>query len=292
MNNEKILRLRPDCLVCLAKRYLEKYPKDISEEKKLEYIRRVFKMISEAPDDVAAPVITRDVGDLCEEMFGARENHMEDNIYFNNLIMGMENELTEKIENSSDALLMALRYAMVGNYIDFNAFKNVEESFLRESLDKAATYAADLALWPKLKEEILTKKTLVYLTDNCGELVLDKLFIKQIQKANPSLDITVIVKGADYSNDASLCDAKQVGLDKIVRVVDNGNNVTGTWLPETKAEALAYIDSADFIISKGQANWETLTCLGYNIYYIMLTKCDMIAEKMGVKKLTGVLRHD
>ena len=116
--------------------------------------------------------------------------------------------------------------------------------------------------------------------------------MRTIARLYPSLEITAIVRGGDVSNDATMEDAQQVRLSEAARVLHNGTNVAGTWLEGISEEARKIIDSADVIISKGQANFETLRKCGKNIYYIFLCKCDMFARNFGVKRLTGMLIND
>ena len=90
----------------------------------------------------------------------------------------------------------------------------------------------------------------MYLTDNCGEIVMDKILIQQIQKKYPDLEIAILVRGAEVINDATMEDAAQVGLTEIARVLPNGTDIAGTWLEELSQEAKAVLESADVIISK------------------------------------------
>ena len=144
-----------------------------------------------------------------------------------------------------------------------------------------------------MKNDLASAKTLVYLTDNCGEIVLDKLLIETIKKQYPDLNIIAVVKGGNVLNDATLSDAKQVGLTKVAHVIDNGNDIAGTWLDAIPWMTRKIIeDGADIILSKGQANYETLRFSGLNIYYLFLCKCEMFAKEFGVEQFTGMLLNE
>ena len=142
------------------------------------------------------------------------------------------------------------------------------------------------------RSDLEKAKKLVYFTDNCGEIVLDKVFIKCIKEAYPQLQITVIVRGENVINDATLEDAKEVGLTDIVSCIGNGNGAPGTVLKRLSKEAKQILLDADLIISKGQGNFETLRKCGMNIYYIFLCKCDLFANTFQVPKLTGMLLNE
>ena len=146
--------------------------------------------------------------------------------------------------------------------------------------------------WANLKADLKKAKSLTYLTDNCGEIVLDKLLIRKLKEVYSQLDITVIVRGSNVLNDATLADAQSIGLTNEVRVMENGSSIAGNALGYISEEAELLIRNADLVISKGQGNFETLNGCGLNIYYLFLCKCDWIVRKFQIKRLAGVLIND
>lgn len=289
---EKVRRLRPECLSCLAKKYLDKYPEDAPVEKKTEYMRRALRILSCAQEHEAAPVVVNRIANVRAELFGSTDEFGDAKVYFNQVMLEREASIQARLDAADDPLLLGLQYAMVGNYIDFGAMKKVDEEHLANLLDNAREQPIPVAEYEHLKSDLATAKNLVYLTDNCGEIVLDKLLLQVIQKQYPHLKIFAVVKGGNVLNDATLTDAKQVGLTELVRVVDNGNSIAGTWLDSTKYETCKIIKSADVILSKGQANYETLRFCGLNIYYLFLCKCEMFAREFGVEQFTGMLLNE
>lgn len=203
-----------------------------------------------------------------------------------------EDEIRKEIDTSADSFKTALLYAMVGNYIDFGAMDTVNEKKLNKMLSAVEDKEVNKVEVENLRQEIIVAKKLVYLTDNCGEIVLDKLFIEQIKKLNPALKISVIVRGKDILNDCTTTDAKEVGMYEIADVVSNGTAIAGTCLGKISAEAKDLIDNADVIISKGQGNFETLRFCQRNIYYLFLCKCEMIARRLKSPILKGMLLND
>ena len=138
----------------------------------------------------------------------------------------------------------------------------------------------------------LTKKKMVYLTDNCGEIVFDKLLIRKIKEMNPELDITVIVRGGKVLNDATMEDAQMTGLSEIVEVIGNGDDVAGTILSRVSPECLEIMEQADVILAKGQGNFESLHGCGKNIYYLFLCKCDWFMRKFHAKRFQGMFVNE
>ena len=292
MNRKTPIRLKPECISCIVDKQLENHPKNISLTDKTDYMQSVLRIVSEATKDMSAPVIVRQIYDLQKEMFGMEMDYTEIKKYFNAQMLDRYETFQSAIQNADDQFRLAIQYAMIGNYIDFGAMKEVEEEKLNELLEDAKEIFLDEVQYQNLKKEILTKKSMVYLTDNCGEIVFDKLLVQTIQKMNPDLKITVIVRGMPVLNDATMDDAIQVGLNEIVDVIGNGSNIAGTCLEKISEEAHELINQADFILSKGQGNFETLQECGLNIYYLFLCKCKMFANRFQVPRFTGMLLND
>ena len=133
---------------------------------------------------------------------------------------------------------------------------------------------------------------LVYLTDNCGEVVLDKIALKIIQERYPDLKVTAVVRGEPVVNDADLEAARYVGLDRVVKVMENGSGIAGTDLDDISDEARNEIETADVILSKGQGNFETIHGCGLNIYYLFLCKCDWFVQKFEVERFKGMFVNE
>lgn len=287
-----IERLRPECINCLLKRQLNKVPEETPMNIKLEYMQRVLKVLAEAKKSDSAPVIVREINDIQKEMFGREDDYSEAKEYYNQLMLGKEAEIQKNVDASKEPLKRAIQYAMIGNYIDFGALNTVDEEQLNKLLSEVSEYNINAGEYNALVGDLSAAGNMVYLTDNCGEIVLDKVLIRQIQKEFPNINITVMVKGGPILNDATMEDATQVGMDKLANVIDNGNNTAGTCVEKLSETAAAILDSADVILSKGQANYETLRKCGKNIYYIFMCKCEMFAKGFQVPKFSGILVNE
>ena len=288
----EVKRLHPECISCMTKVHLEKCPKEMPEDKKREYMQRVLKVLAEASDRYGAPVIVRTINEIQNEMFGIKQDYAEIKKHYNQIMMNHEEQVKRKIEQSKDPVKTGIQYAMIGNYIDFGARINVNQEQLTELLNDNDRFVIDEKQYGELTDDLEKAQKMVYLTDNCGEIVMDKLLIREIQKIYPKLKVTVLVRGAEVINDATLEDAMQVGLTEIAEVLPNGTDIAGTWLEEISEEAKTVLEEADVIISKGQGNFETLRKCGKNIYYIFLCKCDLFANTFQVPKLTGMLINE
>lgn len=269
-----IERLNIQCVSCLLNKHLKNIPNDLSNDKKLKYMQGILKIIGNADISMSAPEIVEQISEF-KQRFGETTDYTEIKSFYNSYLLKFENEIEANILNADNSLEAAVKYAMAGNYIDFGALEEVDEQKLRETLDKSNEILIDRETFKNFEAEINNAKNIVYLTDNCGEIVLDKLLIKQILKLNNKAKINVIVRGKPVLNDCTLDDAKQVGLDKLVTVTHNGTSVAGTVLNKISQEAKTLIDSADLIISKGQGNFETLHHCGkiFIIYFCASVIC-------------------
>lgn len=283
--------LRSECLQCLTEKQLRSLPQEAGEKQKLSFLQGMFEILSKASEEICAPVLVRDIDELRRKIFGKVHDYSEEKYYYNQLMLEKESEIRKKIHSTDDPLQKALQFSLVGNYIDFSAVENVEEAYLEKLLKDVEERCMLGEAYKMLKQDLSNSRDLLFLTDNAGECVLDKLFLEVIRETYPQLKIKVLVKGRPVLNDVTMEDALQIGIQEIAEVYDNGNGIAGSWLPELSPQAKSIWDNADVIISKGQANYETLRLSSENIYFLFLCKCKMFCENFQVPRFTGVLVH-
>ena len=168
----------------------------------------------------------------------------------------------------------------------------VDANFFLDLLAKADEDVLDSQKYAALKQDLANARRLLYICDNCGEILLDKLLIEQLQFQYPHLSITAMVRGGEVINDATMIDAQDVHLQSICHVIDNGIAMAGTDIRHISQQAFQAIQDADIILAKGQANFETLCGNGLPVYYLLLCKCDLFAERFSLPKYKGVLFHE
>ena len=188
----------------------------------------------------------------------------------NRLSLSYAERFQEKINDSDSPFESGIQIAAAGNIIDFgakdHASLNVDEEL--QILDKTPFARYDLAA---LKQALHGASLLLYICDNSGEIVFDMLFIKEIKREYPHIQIIAAVRGAPIINDATLEDAKTVGLDRLVKTISSGSVYPGTILPETTEEFQQLFASADVILAKGQGNFETLLPIADQRLFFLLT---------------------
>ena len=287
------MKLNPYCMCCAVNKQEEKIRKFPDMDKKTEYMKKVMSILSSAEEQDCSPSLSVEIKKLYSEFWNCpAEDYTEIKKEFNQLMLNVEASVEEKIRTSADPLETALLYARIGNYIDFAALENVSQAPLLKLLENENQEPLSQTEYANFQTDLSTAKTLVYLTDNCGEIVLDKLAVKILKEKYPQLNITVIVRGYPVVNDATMEDAEEIGLTDIVKVTGNGSNVGGTWFPGLSNEARTLLEQADVILAKGQGNFETMNDCGLNVYYLFLCKCDLFQRRFHAKALQGMFLNE
>ncbi len=277
------------CYVCHLRRHTETARAMAGDEAADQVAKGLMELYLTAPKDAASPWFGPGVTQLLEKHCGlVGDRYKAEKESSNRFVLQRLEAIREMAENAPDPVFAGLRLAILGNYIDFSALQG-EVSFekLDEMLKKALEMELDQGVYTRLLSDLEKGKNLLYLTDNAGEIGFDRIFAEQICRRFPHLSITFCVRGGNAANDATREDAAAVGIP--FPVIDNGTNIAGTVLWEIGQEAKAALESADVIISKGQANVETLLGSGYPIYYAFLVKCERFIRKFGKEKLTPML---
>ncbi len=275
------MRIIESCAECL-------YDKQKHLTDNEEYLKEIKNLIDNRGEDDTSPYLVYLFGQVHEKFFGKRASYKDVKKKYNDLVLSLEDEIRRKIEESENPLETALAYARVGNYIDFGAMNSVDEGTFLSLIEDVEVHDRDRKTIDSFVKQLGEAKTFLLITDNCGEIVLDKLFIEQLKKRFSHLDINILVRGGEVLNDATMQDAEYVGMDKLGRVISNGNPVAGTVYGMLSDEAKEILDKSDVILAKGQGNYESLCKQGRHIFYSFLCKCELFTSRFEVPKLTGI----
>jgi hypothetical protein len=245
-----------------------------------EILNRVMGSLMDLRLDASPPEIAREAHRLVREISGNRDPYAGKKHEYNTRALELLPRLRARVEQAEDPLELAVRLSIAGNVIDFGA-KASGFDFDKEwqNADSAAFGVFD---YDAFKTDALKARSILYLGDNAGEIVFDRLLIEVLQKVSAA-EITFVVRGRPILNDATLEDARFVGLDRLVPVVDNGNDAPGTVLAEVRQEVRTLFGAADVIIAKGQGNFETLSDSPGNIYFLFQVKCPVIGRSAGAE---------
>ena len=278
-----------ECLLCLMKRHLTAADKLGDKAAAGAFAKDLLRLYADAPAGISTPALSEPVNELYVKHF-----HLDPDRYrrekedSNRFALARLDLLRNQVAQAKDPVYAALQLAILGNYIDFGALAG-EVSFekLDDMIAGAENMELDMECYRSLLADLQKGKTLLYLTDNAGEIVFDRVFAEELQKKFPHLAITFCVRGGPAANDATREDAVTAGIP--FRVIDNGTRIPGTVPDRISREAKTALGSSDVIISKGQGNCETLYGYERNIYYAFLVKCDRFIRQFAKPKLTPML---
>jgi len=204
---------------------------------------------------------------------------------YNMIAMELYPELKEKVLSSRDPLWTAARLAIAGNIIDFGLFTSIDIS---KSVESALKETIAVDHYDSFKNAVLETDTILYLLDNSGEIVFDKLLIEELLRNGKK--VKAVVKGSPVLNDVTIDDACQTHMTELCEVVDNGSDAIDTILEWTSPEFQAHFQSADLIISKGQGNFETIAGNGKRTYFLFQSKCEVVSKDLGLSSGSMLLK--
>lgn len=290
---EGAMRIIPSCEQCLYERQ-ESIAQTIEDKEDREkYLAEVKEALANRKEEDSAPYMVYCFGRILKKYC------MDSNIFpdikrqYNSLMLAMEAEIEAKIEAAPDPLEAAIVYARIGNYIDFGAMNHVDRGELISLLEEESQVRLDKAVYEAFCEECAKARRFLLCCDNCGEIVLDKLFVRQLKKRFPQLTVSAMVRGEPVLNDATMEDAVFCGMDKEAELISNGNGVAGTVVELLSPPARKVLEEADVILAKGQGNYESLSGYAGVVYYSFLCKCELFTHRFGVPRLTGMfVRED
>ncbi len=257
-----------------------------TDEQATEFAREILQFIATAPKEMDSTWLSSVSDGLLREKLGLDPNRLKaEKDFSNTFVLERLPEIYERIEKAEDPLYSALQFAVLGNYLDFSALVG-EVSFdkLSQLLDGAEHLDLDKTAYAQFCQDLEKGKNLLYITDNAGEIVFDRVLGEKIHEKYPHLNITYCVRGGVVTNDATREDAEVAGIS--FPVIDSGVPICGTVLRFVGQELKDAMDSADVIIAKGMGNTESLWGEPYNIYYAFLVKCLRFEQVFQKPKLT------
>ena len=267
-----------DCVPCFVRQSLElarRATDDLSDQKAL--MQKALRYISDLDYDNTPPEMAQVIHRYINETTGKEDLYADVKKWSNQKAMELLDELHEEINRSSCKFETAVRLAIAGNIIDFGVMGHVSDDMIHEAIKMAFEWQAEKENIEQLKDEAQKAKSILYILDNAGEIVFDRMLIEQL----PTEKVTAVVRGKPVLNDVTYSDAELVGLNKLVRVIDNGTDAPGTVLKTCSDEFKTEFEKADLVIAKGQGNYETLNEIDKNIFFLLKAKCPVVANNTG-----------
>jgi len=283
------MRTYLDCIPCFFKQAIESARIAGADEKtQKRIIDRIAKALPKIPLTSSPPEVGRLIYGTVRKLTRVKDPYKKNKIKSNNQALGLYKKLKKKVKNSQNHLLMAVRLAIAGNIIDYGVSANINVSkelnkILKKEHKAIKSESKHLFNYKSFRKYLEKAKTVLYIGDNAGEIVFDRILIEEIKKLDNTKKIFYAVKDKPIINDALKEDAHQCKIDKIAEVISSGLDVPGTVLSLCSKSFLEVYKKADMIISKGQGNFEALSDHKKKILFLFMAKCPVVAKHLNCR---------
>ncbi|MBE0460749.1 MAG: DUF89 family protein [Candidatus Aminicenantes bacterium] len=280
------MRTYLDCIPCFYRQALDAARIAGADEiKQKQILDKVSQLIPDFPLEASPPEMGREIYNLVREMSGVKDPFKEIKENNNRLALKLYPKLKQEVNNSEDRLLTAVRLSIIGNIIDYGAKNslNVEEeinNLFQGNFTTNSESSETMFKYKKLKEALNKVNSIIYLADNAGEVVFDRLLIEELVK-ELGKEVIYVVKDKPIINDALINDAIFCGINEVAEIISSGSDAPGTLLKYCSGEFIKLFQKAELIISKGQGNYEALSEEDKSIFFLFRAKCPVIAKDIG-----------
>ena len=281
------------CIACLVQRqygFTSKAPNDAASR---AFMKDILQTILAAPDGVSAPYLVPGFAAAAKKHFGVADAYADIKRQSNERVLAMLPRIRAMVDAADDPLELAVKFSRTGNFLDFAVLPREKiDAELEAAVAQTPVQPLDKAEYAALQRDLETARSMLILGDNAGEIAFDRVLVEQLQKQFPDLTVQYVVRGGNAQNDATREDAHAVGMDQLVNILDNGSTIPGTELAYCGQPLLDAIKTADILLAKGQANFESLLGCGHNVYYLFLCKCQRLSRLLHQPLMQGMLLND
>ncbi len=283
------MKISRECIHCLARQAVEiaeEATSNIVMQEKI--IKKSLEELAKMDFNESAPEIAFRMHQHAKNVTGINDPYIRLKEQYNEIAKKIYERIKEEkwLDKAEDRFDMACRLAIAGNIIDFSVGLKLEQSDIVKSIEGSIKHDIFGTGTIALREAVERAKNIMYIADNSGEIMFDKLLLENL----PINKVTYVVKGGPIVNDATMHDAISTGVADLVKVIDNGHSAQGTVLKDCSSAFKNEFNKADLIISKGQANFETLSDIkDKTIFYLLRAKCRSVAAAIGCNQMDYVL---
>ena len=250
-------------------------------------LRKVLRMTPRMNLRESPPAMAQKVHRVIRKITGQQDPYRAAKDRDNHAAMELYPHLKHRIEQSGRELETAVRLAIAGNVIDLGVKTHMGEPDVHKAVREAFTLPLPRASLDEFDRAVQKAESIMYIGDNAGEVVFDRLLVEQL----PAQKVTFVVRGGPIINDATMADAEAAGLTNLVEVIDSGSDAPGTILAGCSARFRRRFEGAGLVIAKGQGNYETLSDVDKDIFFLFKVKCPVIGRDIGREVGTMVLHR-
>jgi uncharacterized protein with ATP-grasp and redox domains len=274
------LKATLDCLECIAAQAL-RAARVVTDDPSVQraILNETVKRIPDLDMERSPAELSLIAYELASSLSGNRDAYRALRREQNAFAMRLEPSLRGRVRNSGEPLVTALHLAAAGNVIDLGV-QHAAEIDVQAAIEQVMSERFAVDHTEAFLESLARSKDLVFLLDNAGEIVFDKILIEELL---PYTKVTAVVKAGPIINDVLMEDAEQVGLTEVCEVIDNGGAFVGSPLDLVPASFRERLGRADMIVGKGQGNYETVDAFPGDVFLILRAKCEVVARHMGVQ---------
>lgn len=276
-----------DCIPCFVRQTVEAARNVTSDENVIEKVLRdVLRATADADFGRPPPYVAQLIHRRIKALTGIDDPYLAAKKQLNRMTSDALPALAEIVNRSADPLLAAARLSIAANAMDMGVFSSFSGADVQKALAEfaEASFSGDVSTF---KAAVERADKILFLADNAGEIVVDKLLIEILGPAR----VTLAVRGGPVLNDVTLEEARDVKIPEEAEVIDNGSDAPGTILCDCSEAFLNKFHGADLIIAKGQGNFESLSEVEKNIFFLFKVKCPVISRHAALPVGTHVLLH-
>lgn len=279
------MKIQIECVPCLLKRIVFESEQSTNDKKiQQKTLKKSLNLLADLYDpNVCSASIATKVHRVAYDTLGDEDPYEDLKKQSNKIAKTLIHRVEELISVSDDPLRMSMLCSIVGNMMDFgirggskdpNDLKDIFEEIIEKDLGHDDT--------DEVKKILSKSKNVILFTDNCGEVVFDKILCREIKRFNPDIFLTLVVKGEKILSDATIEDAKELCMDEVVdEILTTGCFAVGVDFEKLPKAVEKRLDKSDLIICKGMANYEAFSETNHHpIAYLLRTKCNAIANSM------------
>lgn len=273
---EKLVKTYLDCYPCFLQQALRAARLSGADEtQQYSIMQYSLSLLRNLPSGANPPEIGYHIHQIVSDMVDIQDPYREIKEKSTQQAKALYPKMKVMVQQSEDPISLAIRLSIAGNIIDFGVSDQIAD--LWETVERVVHqhYAIDDNI--ELISRLKTADHILYLADNAGETVFDRILIEVLP-----VPVIYVVKSSPYVNDATMSDALAAGLDTCATLIENGAHAAGTILPLCSEQFRAHFEKTPLIIAKGQANFETLSDAGEKVFCLLQVKCPIIGLDLGV----------
>ncbi len=281
------MKLHLDCVPCFVRQTLDAARAlELDDTAARTLLAQTLELLAKLDWDDPPPVIGREIHRAIRELTGDPDPYLQRKISDTQIALELLPGIEELVASSESPFLTAVLFSIAGNAIDLGA-KSALDANVEAAFHDALARSVDREAVGRLERAARDAGDVLFLTDNAGEIVFDRPLLDEIGREK----LTVAVRGGPAINDATLDDARRSGITERFRVLSNGSDAPGTWLPDCSPAFVDRFDKADLVVAKGQGNFESLSDCPRSVFFLFLTKCAAVSARLGIPPGQYVIRE-